>query len=126
MGDKGKFRGVDVAMESGDLDELTVDTGPGPARRELDLHGNPVHTPHRNLGSREVLSRLLDDDQLEVEETPSAGPGRAVARNPAGLKKGYDPYESGLLEKKERRKKKDLRALSEWIKAKKRAQPGEK
>ena len=35
------------------------------------------------------------------------------------MKKGYDPYDSGLLVKKEWKKKKDLRKLSQWIKARK-------
>ena len=125
MGGTGRFRGVDVAMDGDDLDDLQGDGQPGSARRDYDVHGNPVHAPHRNLGSREVLSRLLGDDQLEVDEQPAPRSGRKVSQNPAGLKKGYDPYESGLLAKKEPRKKRDLRALSEWIKAKKRAESGQ-
>ena len=35
------------------------------------------------------------------------------------MKKGYDPYDSGLLVKKEWKKKKDLRKLSAWIKTRK-------
>ena len=125
MGNTDKSCGIDVVMDGDDLDELQ-DAGPaGFIRLERDNHGNPVRVPHRNLGSQEVLSRLLNEDELEVDEAPSASGNRKVPENPAGLKKGYDPYESGLLEKKERRKKRDLRALSEWIKAKKRAESGE-
>jgi hypothetical protein len=125
MGTSGKFHVMDVAMDGDDLDELKGDGSPGAARREYDIHGNPIHVPHRNLGSREVLSRLLNDDSLDVDDPPHPGSTRRAAPNPAGLKKGYDPYESGLLAKKEHRKKRDLRALSEWIKAKKRAESGE-
>ena len=125
MGGTGRFRGIDVAMDGDDLDELQGDGQSGSASREHDVHGNPVHVPHRNLGSEEVLSRLLDDDRLEIDDAPPAGGIRKVAQNAAGLKKGYDPYESGLLAKKEYRRKRDLRALSEWIKAKKRAESGE-
>lgn len=124
MGGTGRFRGIDVAMDSDDLGAPQGDGAPGPAGHEGDVHDDPAHVPHRNLGSREVLTRLLNDDQLEVEDPPHPGAPRAAAPNPAGLKKGYDPYESGLLAKKERRKKRDLRALSEWIKAKKRAESG--
>ncbi len=122
MGGTGRFRSIDVAMDGDDLDELQGDGQPGSARREHDGHGNPVHVPHRNLGSEEVLSRLLNDEQLEVDDAPPAAGSRKVVQNSAGLKKGYDPYESGLLAKKEHRRKRDLRALSEWIKAKKRAE----
>lgn len=124
MGSTGKFHVMDVAMDGDDLDDLKGDGQSGSARREYDVHGNPVHVPHRNLGSQEVLSRLLKDDRLEVDDAPPAGGVRKVAQNAGGLKKGYDPYESGLLAKKEPRRKRDLRALSEWIKAKKRAESG--
>jgi hypothetical protein len=123
MGGKGEYRGLDIALDS-DGPEAPEDRGaPG---REHDVQGSPVHVPHRNLGSREVLTKLLDDDQLEIVEAPRGEAARMVRPNPAGLKKGYDPYESGLLVKQERRRKKDLRALSEWIKARKRAQSGER
>jgi hypothetical protein len=36
-----------------------------------------------------------------------------------GVKKGYDPYDSGQLVKKDWKKKKDLRRLSDWIKTQK-------
>lgn len=125
MANSGKFRGIDVAMDGDDLEDLQGDGQPGSARREYDVHGNPVHVPHRNLGSREVLSRLLGDDSLDVDDPPHPGATKRAAPNPAGLKKGYDPYESGLLARKEPRKKRDLRALSEWIKAKRLADSGE-
>jgi hypothetical protein len=45
--------------------------------------------------------------------------------NPKGLRNGYNPYESGLLGKKNQpsqpRKKRDLRELSKWMEAKKNA-----
>jgi len=51
------------------------------------------------------------------------GPGGnnpvAFQPNQLGLRKGYDPYDSGALVKKEWKKKKDLRKLSDWIKSRK-------
>jgi len=59
---------------------------------------------------------IVDDD------TPSNAPMRS---NPKGLRNGYNPYESGLLGKKNQpdqpRKKRDLRELSKWMEAKKNA-----
>lgn len=59
-----------------------------------------------------------------VDEDPS--PTARIQNNPKGLRLGYDPYESGLLDKKERRKKRDLRELSRWIETRRKvAQGGE-
>ena len=71
------------------------------------------------LGSDETLRRLLDDDGLSFTEEDAKGTQRRIQPNPGGLKKGYDPYDSGMLLKKQWKKKKDLHALSEWIERKK-------
>lgn len=52
---------------------------------------------------------LVDDDP------PKDAP---IQQNPKGLRVGYNPYESGLLAKKERKKKTDLRELSKWVEMK--------
>jgi hypothetical protein len=52
-----------------------------------------------------------------VEDDPN--PNEPIRINPKGLRVGYNPYESGLLKKKEWRRKKDLRQLSKWIETKK-------
>ncbi len=52
-----------------------------------------------------------------------------IRHNRSGAKKGYDPYESGLLaggKKDIGRKRKDLSKLSEWIKLKKNMDGSEK
>lgn len=59
---------------------------------------------------------LVDEDP--VANTP-------IRNNQKGLRIGYNPYESGLLEKKERKKKRDLRELSKWIETKRKVQTGE-
>ena len=57
---------------------------------------------------------IVDDD------TPASAPIRS---NPKGLRVGYNPYESGLLAKKGQGKRRDLRELSKWMEAKRKAKP---
>lgn len=52
-----------------------------------------------------------------VDDEPQAN--APIRNNSKGLRLGYNPYESGLLPKKELRKKRDLHELSKWIEAKK-------
>jgi hypothetical protein len=67
------------------------------------------------LGAATRVRALLDPDlDLEDDEPRPHDP-----RNAKGLTHGYDPYQSGLLVKKESKKKRDLRALSEWVQVKK-------
>ncbi len=49
-------------------------------------------------------------------------PDDSVKANPQGTLKGYDPYDSGKLDKKPPPRKKDLRKLGEWIALRKQAQ----
>jgi hypothetical protein len=51
---------------------------------------------------------------LVEEEAPANAP---IRQNPKGVRMGYNPYESGLLEKKEYKRKRDLHELSKWIEA---------
>ena len=67
--------------------------------------------------SIEWLRRLLDDPTLAFSNDYNQGTERRIQENQLGLKKGYDPYDSGNLVKKEWKKKKDLRKLSAWIKS---------
>jgi len=66
-----------------------------------------------------VMLRLLHDPTLAISEEHNSGTTRLVKQNPGGLKKGYDPYDSGLLAKKQFKKKKDLRKLSAWLQTQK-------
>lgn len=50
----------------------------------------------------------------------------AVFRNNLGLKRGYNPYESGQLPDKTPAKKRDMRKLSEWIELKKKLESSTK
>jgi hypothetical protein len=70
------------------------------------------------LGAAERVRALLDPKLgIDVEEEP--GPSAHDPRNTKGLTQGYDPYRSGVLGKAEWKKKRDLRALSEWVEVKK-------
>lgn len=57
---------------------------------------------------------IVDDD------TPANAPIRSNAK---GLRVGYNPYESGLLARKGQGKRRDLRELSKWMEAKRKAKP---
>ena len=116
MSDTAKLKALE---DTGELNGLVERGTPGTGRVEYDELGNAVWVPYKNLGSAETLARLLDDDSLAITEEESRGNVVRVQENPVGLRKGYNPYDSGLLQKKEYKKKKDLRALSEWIKRRK-------
>jgi hypothetical protein len=75
----------------------------------FDDRGNAVWDTKRGKRLDHPGLTLLD------EEPSAAGPVAKV--NAKGGRIGYDPYESGMLKKKhaEKPRKKDLRALSNWI-----------
>ena len=81
---------------------------------QFDDRGNAVWTPRPGVDQDAALRRLLTHPSLAiVPDAPS--PQRKVAPNPSGLRAGYDPYDSGRLDKKKRAPRKDLHRLSEWI-----------
>ncbi len=91
----------------------------GHGRIEFDELGNAIWVPHSGVGGEEVMRRLLDDPNLAFSTEYSHGTQKRIEKNPQGVKKGYDPYDSGLLVKKEWKKKKNLRQLAQWIKTRK-------
>lgn len=116
MGDQDKLRKIGDSMK--EMAHFTEAQRLGHGRIEFDELGNAVWVPASGDASGDVMRRLLDDPTLAISEDYSAGKARRIQENPGGLKKGYDPYDSGQLVKKQRNKKKDLRKLSEWIKSK--------
>lgn len=81
-----------------------------------DDRGNAVWKWSQDL---EVLPFQFDAPALSVaEDAPS--PVGNVTINKAATKSGYNPYESGLILKKSRAKKRDLNELSRWIETRKR------
>jgi hypothetical protein len=116
MSDTGKFKTADGLAELHGLEESQRE---GRGRIEYDELGNAVWVPYGGLGSKETLELLLNDQSLALTENGSKGTTKRIEQNAGGLKKGYDPYDSGMLVKKQWKKKKDLRALSKWIEQKK-------
>jgi len=68
------------------------------------------------LGSAERL-RALADPNLQIKDDDD--PMSPIKSNPKGLKKGYNPYDSGVLGKQSWKKKKNLRELSKWVELRK-------
>jgi len=91
----------------------------GHGRIEFDELGNAVWVPASGDAGNEVMRRLLDDPTLAFSSDYQPGTQKRIQQNHVGIKKGYDPYDSGLLTKKQWKKKKDLRKLSAWIQSRK-------
>ena len=91
----------------------------GHGRIEFDELGNAVWVPNSGAQGDDVMRRLLDDPTLAFSNEYTPGTVKRIQENALGVKKGYDPYDSGRLLKKDWKKKKDLRRLSQWIKTQK-------
>ena len=87
----------------------------------FDDRGNAVFqwsdtdlTMDGEVGDR-LRSLALDHPGLSLmDDTPP--PGAPIVVNEKAVRQGYDPYESGLIKKNKRQKKRtDLRELSKWI-----------
>jgi hypothetical protein len=93
-----------------------ADDGLPTGRVVFDERGNAVWEPVVEARSPEELQRTLKTERLSL---------KVEGAKPATAEDGYDPYRSGPVHHDgPARKKKDLRALSEWIKLKKRLGPG--
>ena len=117
MGENDKSRKI-----SGDAKEMShyaEEQRLGHGRIEFDELGNAIWVPFSGNTSEEVMRRLLDDPTLAFGSEYEPGTQKRIQQNQIGVKKGYDPYDSGLLVKKEWKKKRDLRKLSQWIKSRK-------
>jgi len=99
--------------------EVSLSEGPI-GRIEYDELGNPVWRPFTTVRTEHTLNRILETDKLTVEDDDASRQLRHVSAT-----KGYDPYNGGIVDRDgERPRKKDLRALSEWVKMKKRLESG--
>jgi hypothetical protein len=117
MSDTDQFKKI-----SGDLREIShfaEEQRLGHGKIEFDELGNAIWVPSAATGNAEVVARLLDDPTLALNDEDAQRTTQYVKSNPQGLKKGYDPYDSGTLAKKQFKKKKDLRKLSDWIQSQK-------
>ena len=94
-------------------------------RVNFDERGNAVWEWSVSTGAfgREVstqrLKKLENPGLSLAEDAPT--PVDRVRPNPQGTVKGYNPYESGQLGKKEPPRKKDLKRLGEWLALQKQA-----
>jgi hypothetical protein len=108
------------------------DKGPKSGRVSRDARGNAVWEWSTSTGSfaREVNSqrlKRLEHPGLAIAEDEKPGTATATATatiSPAQINKkasrlGYDPYQSEVIAKNVKPKKKDLRELSKWIQMKK-------
>jgi hypothetical protein len=71
-----------------------------------------------DINSTDVRRRL---PELSVTGTEAASPSGAPRFKKTFAESGFNPYETGLLEKAPRLPKRDLRELSRWIEMRKRA-----
>ncbi|MHB8474721.1 MAG: hypothetical protein ACYDBZ_00325 [Steroidobacteraceae bacterium] len=58
--------------------------------------------------------KILQNPALAIVEDAPADDGR-IRSNPSGVKKGYDPYDSGKLSKAMAARRRDLRRLGGWL-----------
>ena len=117
MGGADNFKKISTDLR--DMTHYAEEQRLGRGKIEFDELGNAIWVPSTAAVSGDVMLRLLDDPTLAITDDFAQKTNRLVQQNPAGMKKGYDPYDSGLLNKKQFKKKKDLRKLSEWIESRK-------
>jgi hypothetical protein len=102
-----------------------------PGEVAFDDRGNAVYQwKNRHLTGDNEQAEQLRYEALKYEgltlvedEPPPEGMIRA---NPKGARLGYNPYESGMLQKKTEKRKTDLRELSRWIEMKRKLEQSKK
>lgn len=118
--DTGKYK--KISEDISELSHYSEQQRLGHGKIEFDELGNAIWVPYSGASGPDAMNRLLNDPNLAFSTDYSQGTVQRVEPNPQGLKKGYDPYDSGLLVKKQWKKKKDLRRLSQWITSKKKSE----
>jgi hypothetical protein len=104
--------------------EPRAQDGDKPGHIAFDDRGNAVYEWNDDRLSadgedgEQARRRALEHPGLTVvDDEPAAN--APIRTNKNGVRIGYNPYESGLLSRKERPKKRDLRELSKWVQLKK-------
>lgn len=100
-----------------------------PGQIAFDDRGNAVYewsddrlTEDSDDAERARRKALEHPGLSMMDEEPAAN--APIRNNVKGLRVGYNPYESGLLAKKEWKKKRDLRELSRWLEMKRKVGEG--
>lgn len=89
-------------------------------RVDHDERGNAVWEWAKN-----IPGAAIDNTGLAIVDDDRPAPLGTVKLNKVAAKSGYNPYESGLIERKRAApKKRDLRALSNWIEQQKKREDG--
>jgi hypothetical protein len=81
-------------------------------RGDLGGEDNDAAQRRRDQALENTGLTLVDDGMPAVSDLA-----------PRDCRSGYNPYESGVLDRKGHAKKRDLRELSKWIEAKRKAEP---
>lgn len=106
MGDTVKMRGPTIVPGGSE--------STGHVKR--DDRGNAVW--EWTTGDADPLAATLNNPGLALADLPPA-PDAPASPNPIAAKKGYNPYGSGLIERKDPPRKRNLRELSRWIELRK-------
>ena len=122
---KDQLRKLGLRVRPRTVDKTEQQQKPG--KVAFDERGNAVYewstdtlAEDSDSGAK-MCNKALDYQGLTLvdDEPPKNAP---IQQNPKGLRVGYNPYESGMLAKKEHKKKKDLRELSKWVEQKRKLQ----
>jgi hypothetical protein len=122
---KDQLRKLGLRVRPRTVDKTEQQQKPG--KVAFDERGNAVYewstdtlAEDSDSGAK-MRNKALDYQGLSLvdDEPPKNAP---IQQNPKGLRVGYNPYESGMLAKKEHKKKKDLRELSKWVDMKRKLQ----
>ncbi len=117
MGGGGNFK--KISTDTREMTHYAEEQRLGRGKIDFDDLGNAIWVPSVATVSGAAMLRLLEDPTLALSDDSTLGSNAPVKQNLQGLKKGYDPYDSGLLAKKRFGKKKDLQKLSNWIQTQK-------
>jgi len=98
----------------------TAEAAEKPGKIKFDARGNAVldwndaRLNEDSATGERLRSSALSHPGLSIADDDPV-PSSAIRPNPKGLRVGYNPYESGMLAKKDRKKKVDLVELSKVI-----------